>query len=135
MSLKKVSKLLIKYFNKDITTLIINLLVHKPEHCKLTHEICDVLNFEFYEKGDDIEELPIFDYRFIDIGDFYPLFVVNYMTYDHHNEPRCITVLKKVGGKWRSRKYAESYRRTKYTRCPEYEIAYQKLYSKYFEYK
>ena len=95
--------------------IIMNYLYHSPKDCELTTEILNLLNFEYYdEKTDEIGELPIIGHCFLESEYLYPRLYIEYMTYDHHNNPRLISVLVNIEDKWIIEETAITWKHTKY---------------------
>ena len=66
---------------------------------KLTKKIKEKLGLQGWVPGDPYTEYFV-GHRFKDIGRIYPTLFVEYKTYDHPENPRIISILKKIEDEW-----------------------------------
>jgi hypothetical protein len=124
LQLFQVAMLVKKYVGLDLTSTVV-MYFHsvKLEPHMLTH-----LGFEDFDGKVDLPNLPIIGHTFVPIFTSKALrfqLYIHYKKYDHHNEPRLISVLEpnRRQGEWVVVKTFVSWKRTKYCGplCPEYE--------------
>ena len=108
--------------------------MQNPSNHILTIDMLQPLDLETMRYIDDIDdgedaldELCIFAHRFIGND-----MVINFKSYDHHNEPREMALLHLgTDGKWIVKDRVSQWSRTKYKSCVDSNE--EDMYSKYFD--